>query len=64
MEWVIACDQPFEEVEWPEFIVMMDYTHHAVASTSLKIPKRDGIKWCLMKMGDDTIKDVRKMFLV
>jgi hypothetical protein len=64
MEWVIACDQPFEEVERPEFIAMMDYTHHAVAGTSLKIPKRDGIKRRLMKMGDDTIEDVRKMFSV
>jgi hypothetical protein len=30
----------------------------------LKIPKRDGIKRRLMKMGDDTIKDVQNMFLV
>jgi hypothetical protein len=64
MEWVIACDQPFKEVERPEFIAMMDYTHHAVAGTSLKIPKHDGIKRRLMKMGDDTIEDVRKMFSV
>lgn len=62
MEWIIACDQPFEEVERPEFITMMNYTHHT--GTSLKIPKRDGIKRRLMKMGDDTIKDVQNMFLV
>ena len=62
MEWVIACDQPFEEVQRPEFIAMMNYTHHS--GTSLKIPKRDGIKRRLMKMGDDTIESVRKMFLV
>jgi hypothetical protein len=62
MEWVIACDQPFEEVKRPEFIAMMNYAHHT--GTSLKIPKRNGIKLCLMKMGNDTIEDVRNMFLV
>jgi len=62
MEWVIACDQPFEEVKRPKFIVMMNYTHHT--GTSLKIPKRDGIKRRLMKMGDDTIEDVCNMFAV
>jgi hypothetical protein len=62
MEWVIACDQPFEEVERPEFIAMMNYTHHT--GTSLKIPKRNGIKLRVMKMGDNTIEDVRNMFSV
>jgi hypothetical protein len=62
MEWVIACDQPFEEVGRPEFIAMMNYTHHS--GTSLKIPKRDGIKRRLMKMGDDTVEDVHNMFSV
>ena len=62
MEWVIACDQPFEEVQRPEFIAMMNYTHHS--GTLLKIPKRNGIKRCLMKMGDDTIENVCRMFLV
>jgi hypothetical protein len=64
MEWIIACDQPFEEVEQPKFIAMMDYTHHAMADTSLKILKCDSIKQRLMKMGDDTIEDVSKMFSV
>ena len=62
MEWVIACDQPFEKVERPEYIAMMNYTRHA--GTLLKILKRDGIKRCLMKMGNDSIKDVHRMFSV
>jgi hypothetical protein len=62
MEWVITCDQPFEEVERPEFITMMNYAHHT--GTLLKIPKCNGIKLCLMKMGDDTIEDIHNMFLV
>jgi len=62
MEWVIVCDQPFEEVQWPELVTIMNYMHHS--STSLKILKHDGIKWHLMKMGDETIDSVCKMFLV
>jgi len=62
MEWIVACDQPFEEVERPEFIAMMNCTHHT--GTQLKIPKRDAIKRRLMKMGDESIEDVRKMFSV
>jgi hypothetical protein len=62
MEWIVACDQPFEEVERPEFITMMNCTHHT--GTPLKIPKCDAIKWRLMKMGDESVEDVRKMFSV
>ena len=62
MEWVIACDQPFEEVERPEFIAMMNYMHHT--GTPLKILKCNSIKQCLMKMGNDTIEDICNMFLV
>ena len=62
MEWVITCDQLFEEVERPKFIMMMNHTHHT--GTSLKIPKHNSIKLHLMKMGDDTIEDVRNMFTV
>ena len=62
MEWVVACDQPFEEVERPEFKAMLDYMHHT--GTSLKIPGRNGIKRCLMKMGTDKIEEVRNMFSV
>ncbi|KAJ7938819.1 hypothetical protein B0H13DRAFT_1851401 [Mycena leptocephala] len=27
-EWIVACDQSFDEVEKPEFIRLMEYTHH------------------------------------
>jgi hypothetical protein len=26
-EWMVACDQPFEEVEQPEFRRLLEYTH-------------------------------------
>ena len=35
-EWIVACDQPFDEVEKPEFISMMQYAHHS--KTKLKLP--------------------------
>ena len=35
-EWVVACDQPFDEVEKPEFISMVQYAHHS--KTKLNLP--------------------------
>lgn len=61
-EWIIACDQPFDEVEKPEFITMMNVTHST--GGPLKIPKREGIKRRVMKMGSETIEGVREMFSV
>ena len=61
-EWIIACDQPFDKVEKPEFIMLMNFTHHFGAL--LKIPKCNGIKYRVMKMGEETIEGVRKMFMV
>jgi hypothetical protein len=61
-EWIIACDQPFDEVEKPEFVTMMNVTHHA--GGPLKMPKREGIKRRVMKMGEETIEGVREMFSV
>ncbi|KAJ7149110.1 hypothetical protein C8R46DRAFT_1044381 [Mycena filopes] len=38
-EWMVACDQPFEEVEKPEFIRLMEYTHHG-STLNFKVPGR------------------------
>jgi hypothetical protein len=38
-EWIITCDQPFNEVE---FITMMNYTHQS--GSPLKIPQHNAIK--------------------
>ena len=61
-EWIVACDQPFDEVENPEFVEMMNFTHHT--GGQLKIPGRNAIKRRVMKMGEDTIEGVREMLLV
>ncbi|KAF8235292.1 hypothetical protein L208DRAFT_1541759 [Tricholoma matsutake] len=39
IEWMVACDQPFEEVEKPEFIVTMSYGR----TGKFMLPKWDGI---------------------
>lgn len=61
-EWIVACDQPFDEVENPEFVTMMNITHHT--GGPLKIPGRNAIKRRVMKMGEDTIDGVRDMLSV
>ena len=58
----MACDQPFDEVEKEEFIKLMTYACHP--ATSVKLPSREGIKRCVMKMGEDTIDGIREMFAV
>jgi hypothetical protein len=41
---------------------MMNFTHRP--GGPLKIPKREGIKRRVMKMGEETIEAVREMFMV
>jgi hypothetical protein len=61
-EWIIACDQPFDEVEKPEFITMMNYAHQS--GSPLKNLQCNVIKQHVMKMGEDTIEGVPEMFSV
>ena len=42
MEWIIACDQPFDEVKKPEFVAMMNHMHHGRGPLSM--PKHEGMK--------------------
>jgi len=42
VEWVVACDQSFEEVERPEFHRLLEYTH--MGSKPLDIPHRNSLK--------------------
>ena len=61
-EWIVACDQPFEEVERPEFRALLIYVHHL--APNLKIPHRDAIRRRIMRMCEETIEDTKKMFEV
>jgi hypothetical protein len=56
--WIVACDQPFDEVEKPEFCCLLEYTH---LRQSLHIPHRSAIRTCIMKMGEETLEGVKKM---
>ncbi|SJK99091.1 uncharacterized protein ARMOST_02377 [Armillaria ostoyae] len=60
-EWLVACDQPFEEVDRPEFRNLLSYAHHH-SLEDLHIPHRDAIRRQIMKMGEDSIEETRKMF--
>ena len=62
MEWVVACDQPFDEVERPEFRRLLEYTH--MGSKPLDIPHRGALKNCIMTMGEDTVEGIKKMVKV
>lgn len=62
-EWIVACDQPFDEVEKPEFIRLMEYTHHG-STLNFKIPGHTAVRTRIMKMGEDTVEGTRKMFSV
>ncbi|KAF8815359.1 hypothetical protein BYT27DRAFT_7009802, partial [Phlegmacium glaucopus] len=39
IEWMVTCDQPFEEVEKPEFLTTMSYGR----TSKLTLPKWDGV---------------------
>jgi hypothetical protein len=62
VEWVVACDQPFEEVERPEFRRLLEYAH--IGSKLLNIPHRTALKDCIMKMGKSTVKGIKKLVKV
>ena len=59
-EWIITCDQPFEEVDRSEFRDMLTYAHHP--TPNLKIPHRDAIRRRIMKMGEDSVQSTKDMF--
>jgi len=62
LEWIIACDQPFDEVEKPEFKKLMEYTSHR--AQPLKLPGRNGIKRRVVDLGEDGINETKIMFAV
>jgi hypothetical protein len=58
---MVACDQPFDEVDKPEFRRLLEYTH---LRPSLHIPHRHAMKSRIMKMGEDTIEGIKCMITV
>jgi hypothetical protein len=58
-EWQAACDQPFDEVDKPEFRRMIEYLHPGV-----HIPHHDATRRHIMKLGEETIKGTKEMIEV
>ncbi|KAF4617983.1 hypothetical protein D9613_012957 [Agrocybe pediades] len=61
VEWMVSCDQPFEEVERPAFRALLDYVHMA-SRKPLRVPGRTTIKKCIMHMGEDSVAKTKEMF--
>lgn len=59
-EWMVVCDQPFEEVDRVEFRRLLEYTH----MRPLHIPHRKSMKAKIMKMGQDTIQGTKDTLAV
>jgi len=57
-EWGVACDQPFEEVERPEFCCLLEYMH--IGSKPLDIPHQNALKNCIMMIGKDTVEGIKR----
>jgi len=58
---MVACDQPFTEVENPEFIAAMGYGR---TSSKFTLPKKDGICRQVMKLGKEIVEEMKAMFEV
>ena len=57
---MVACDQLFEEVERPEFIVAMSYGR----TGKFTLPKQDGVQRRVMKLGKENVEHIKAMFVV
>jgi len=57
----VACDQPFTEVENPEFIAAMGYGR---TSSKFTLLKKVSVHRCMMKLGDEVVEETKAMFLV
>ena len=62
MHWIIVCDQPFEEVERPEFHTLLEYTYHRQAP--LQIPSSTTVKRRIMDMGEQSRIKMKELITV
>ena len=54
------CNQPFDEVEKPEFITAMSYGR----PSKFTLPKRDGVCRRIMKLSDEAVEETKAAFAV
>jgi hypothetical protein len=61
-KWIVASDQPFDEVENPELSELLNYVNHS--ASPLKIPGRFTVKRRVMKMGAEGVQYMKDLFAV
>jgi hypothetical protein len=59
---MVACDQPFQEVERPELRNLLEYVHHR--AEALYIPGSTKIQRRIEQMGSDLQKELLAFFKV
>lgn len=62
VEWLVACDQPFQEVERPELRRLLEYVHHR--APGLNIPSANTVQRRVDDMGKDLKKELNAFFAV
>jgi len=60
-KWIIASDQPFDKVENLDLSNLLNYVNRYA---SLKIPSRFTVKRRVMKMGAESIQEMKDLFKV
>lgn len=60
-EWQVACDQPFDEVEKPEFQALLQYVH---GMNRLAFPSQQTMKRRVMDMSASTLEETKAMIKV
>lgn len=60
VRWIVATDQPFEEVERVEFKELLEYTHRE----AIQFPSLSTVRRRIMKQGIDTVASIQQMVKV
>ena len=61
MRWIVSCDQPFDEVDKPEFRELLEYCNRY---GEMQIPSRTTIATRVKEMGQETVAATKKMIEV
>ena len=61
-EWIVVSDQPFDEIEDPYLIRLLQFTHGC--GRKLTLPSRETIRRRVTKMGQDVTEGMKTLFRV
>ncbi|KAJ8456982.1 hypothetical protein ONZ45_g18499 [Pleurotus djamor] len=62
-EWIVSCDQPFTEVDRPEFRALIDYVYQTGDhKEDLQIPSHTTVRTKIMDNGEKSMKAMVEMF--